>query len=261
VAEVTAEVAALPGRHLVFVDDNLTADRDYAARLCAALRPLRKRWIAQSDLRITRDPAFVRLLADAGCVGLFVGLETFREDNLAAVGKDCHLVAEYRQAIQLLHHHGIAVEAGDTPTTFRHTLQLLDDLQLDSIQVSIFTPLPGTPRHAALAGRLTDHDWEHYDFHHVLFQPAGLTATELQDGHDWVTARFYQPWRMVRRVVRHLGRPRWWAALPFLVTINLAYYGRVVRWHLRGRDPAARPAFAWRWPRPAPAFAGPVSMR
>ncbi len=174
-----------------------------------------------------------------------MGLETFREANLEAVGKTCHRVEEYLQAIRLLHRHGIAVEAGivfgfdgDIPESFAHTLRLLDQLQIDAVQVSIFTPLPGTPRHQALASRILDLNWEHYDFHHVVFQPAGMSESQLQVGHDWVTNRFYQPWRIARRIARQLLRPRRWAALPFLVTVNLAYYGRVVRWRIRGSDPA-----------------------
>ena len=102
-------------------------------------------------------------MADSGCIGLFVGLETFVEDNLTSVNKTCHRVEEYRQAIQLLHRHGIAVEAGivfgfdgDRPEVFRRTLETLDDLEVDMIQVSIFTPLPGTPRAKLLAGRILD---------------------------------------------------------------------------------------------------------
>ncbi len=57
-------------------------------------------------------------------------------------------------------------------------------------------------------------------------------------GHDWVTREFYRPWRMARRLVRHLLRPRPWAGLTAYLAINLAYYGRVLRWKIRGWDPA-----------------------
>lgn len=246
VEEVIAEIRELPGRMFIFVDDNLTADPEYAKRLFTQLQPLRKTWVTQSTLAITKDPDLVRLMAKSGCVGLFVGLETFAEVNLTSVNKTCHHVDEYRQAIDLLHRYGIVVEAGivfgfdgDGPEVFRRTMQVLEVLEVDLIQASIFTPLPGTPRATQLAGRVFDHQWANYDFHHVVFQPARMRCEQLQAGDDWVTRRFYSPWHIVRRLVGHLRRPRAWASLPFLAAVNFAYLGRVLRWHIRGRDPAA----------------------
>ncbi len=83
-----AEVRDLPSRTFIFVDDNLTADRDYAKRLFAALKPLRKRWVTQSTLAIADDPDLVRMMAEAGCIGIFAGLETFSGDNLGSVQQD-----------------------------------------------------------------------------------------------------------------------------------------------------------------------------
>ena len=265
VEEVIAEVKQLPGRMFVFVDDNLTADREYAKRLFSALVPLRKRWVTQSTLAIADDPEMVRLMADAGCIGIFVGLETFSENNLESVNKTCHRVEQYREAIRLLHRHGIGVQAGivfgfdgDDPTVFRRTLEVLDDLAIDMIQVSIFTPLPGTPRAKLLAERVFDRDWANYDFHHAVFEPAKMRASELQAGHDWVTRQFYRPWRIVRRLIRHLGRPRALAALPYLAAVNAGYYGRVVRWGIRGSDPARQRPYR---DRPLDPLPTPVSVR
>jgi radical SAM superfamily enzyme YgiQ (UPF0313 family) len=249
VARVVEEVAAMPGRFFMFVDDNLVADRDWARELFTALRPLRKLWISQATLDIADDPELVRLAAAAGCIGLFVGIETFSEANLAAVAKSFNKVDAYRRKIRVLHRHGIGVEAGlvfgfdrDDPGVFRRTLRLLDELEIDMAQVSILTPLPGTPFHAAQADRITDRDWSHYDFHHVVFAPRRMSAAQLQAGHDWVTREFYRPWRIARRLARLLRRPRGWRALPVAAAINFAYYGRTVRWDIRGWDPAACPA-------------------
>ena len=246
VAEVVREIAGLPGRFFVFADDNLVADRAYARALLQALLPLKKRWITQATLSMAEDPDFVQLAADAGCIGVFVGLETFLSANLDAVQKTCNRVEQYRQAIRRLHQHGIGIEAGivfgfpgDGPKVFERTLRLLDDLEVDVILASVFTPLPGTPRFAAMRDRILDRNWAHYDFDHAVFDPWGLSAEALEAGQQWVTREFYRPWRIVRRVWRHWRRPRCWACLPYLAVVNLAFYGRTVRWHIRGWNPAA----------------------
>ena len=130
-------------------------------------------------------------------------------DNLGSVNKTCHRVEGYREAIRLLHRHGITVQAGivfgfdgDGPDVFQRTLETLDELEVDVIQVSIFTPLPGTPRARLLADRIFDFDWAHYDFHRVVFEPEKMSPRDLQAGHDWVTREFYRPWRIVRRLRR-----------------------------------------------------------
>lgn len=245
VEEVRNEVAAMPGRFFIFVDDNLTADKNYARGLFHALIPLKRKWITQSTLSIMDDPDFVKLAAEAGCIGMFVGLETFSEDNLDAVHKTCHKVEQYRDAIRLLHSCGIGVEAGivfgfdnDTPEVFRYTLDMLDTLEVDVIQVSVFTPLPGTPRYHSMESRIIGRKQSSYDFHNVVFQPRNMTRQDLQAGHDWVTREFYRPWRIARRLLRHIRRPGGLATLPWHIALNFAYYGRVVRWKIRGFDPA-----------------------
>ena len=85
--------------------------------------------------------------------------------------------------------------------------------------------------------RILDRNWSHYDFHHVVFQPLGMSAETLQAGHDWVTREFYRPWRIARRLARHVNRHHGLATFPYHAGINLAYYGRVVRWNIGGWNP------------------------
>lgn len=244
-AEVVEELRQVKERRVIFIDDNLLADRAYADALLRALEPLGKRWITQSSLDSLQDEALVRAAAQAGCVGVFVGLETFRSGNLDSVGKGFNRLERYETTIRMLHRHGIGVEAGivvglqnDGPGVFQDTLEALERLRVDAVQVSCCTPLPGTPLHTELKGRIIDEDWSHYDFHQVVFRPSGMSAAQLQAGHDWLTREFYRPWRIARRLLRLLSRRSTWRIVTFSAVLNLAYYGRVIRWRIRGANPA-----------------------
>jgi radical SAM superfamily enzyme YgiQ (UPF0313 family) len=244
--EVAAEVAALPGHFFILVDDSLTADRDYAAELFRLLAPLGKVWMSQSTLAAAEDEDLLDLASRAGCIGFFVGIETLSAANLDSVSKGFNRTEDYRSRIRALHDHGIGVEAGivfgfdhDGPEVFKSTLEALEDLQVDMAQISILTPLPGTPHFEAMGARITDTDWGSYDYHHVVFEPKGMTARDLQAGHDWVTREFYRPGRILRRLARLSGSKKMNRALPFATAINWAYYGRTLRWGIRGWDPAA----------------------
>ena len=97
--------------------------------------------------------------------------------------------------------------------------------------------MPGTPQHETLRDRVFDRNWSHYDFHHSVFRPARMSPQALEAGHDWVTREFYRPWRIARRLSRHAlrGGVR---SLPYAAGIEAGYYGRTVRWKIRGFDPA-----------------------
>jgi len=243
VEEVIAEITKIPNRFFIFIDDNLTADKDYAGQLFRALIPLRRRWVTQSTMDIAEDLDFVRLIAKAGCVGVFIGIETFSEENLESVNKGFNRVEKYREAITTLHSHGIGVEAGivfgfdhDDPFVFERTLKVLDKLKIDAVQISIFTPLPGTPRFDSMKNRIIDLDWSNYDFHHAVFRPTHMSAEELKNGHDWITHHFYSLGRILRRSIRHAVRPGGLKSLLFFLYVNLAYFGRVRAWNIKGRS-------------------------
>lgn len=259
VDEVVAEVRALPSRGFIFVDDNLIADPGYAKKLFQALIPLRKHWVSQGSLLIADDPELLALAAAAGCIGLFVGIESGDPANLAAVGKEMNATASLAGRVAAIRRSGIGVIAGiivgldhDSPGVFESTRRLLADLRVDAVQVNILTPLPGTPLHAefAAAGRITDRDYAHYDFRHVVIRPAGMTAGELQDGADWLYAQFYRLDRCLfrfARAVRTLGLKAAWLSLR----LGLTYRYDNLREGIVGRNPAATPRRVFWRRRPA----------
>jgi radical SAM superfamily enzyme YgiQ (UPF0313 family) len=245
VDHVVQEVGALPERNVVFVDDNIVADQQPAGLLFDAIKPLGKRWISQGTLSAGNDPRLLRRMADSGCRGLFVGLETFSAASLRDLGKDCNRASQFRDLTARFHDHGIGLIAGvvfgldrDDVSVFGRTIELLDWIGIDAIQTAICTPLPGTPLANELRGRVFDHDWSHYDYRHVVFRPAGMTAAQLQDGADWVIRQFYRPGAAMRRTLNWQGRENAFESGALTLWVNAAYYGRVKSFGIFGQDPA-----------------------
>jgi radical SAM superfamily enzyme YgiQ (UPF0313 family) len=166
--EVLADIRSMSNPYFVFWDDNFFGDAGYAAELMTALRGLHRRWAAQVSIDRCADEKLLRLARASGCVYLFIGLESFSNEGLASVDKGFNQVAQYRRTIQLIHAHGICVQAGiifgfdaDTPEVFSHALQACEDLGIDGVTVSVLTPLPGTRLYDEMRreGRLTGRDW------------------------------------------------------------------------------------------------------
>ncbi|MFT3784322.1 MAG: hypothetical protein QM790_20120 [Nibricoccus sp.] len=98
------------------------------------------------------------------------------------------------------------VSMADQPRLIDSTLRFLNKTGIDSVQVNILTPLPGTPLFDDIrdTGRMTDLDWSNYDFRHVVFQPAKMSAEELQARADWLYAQFYRLDRVLWRFAKSL---------------------------------------------------------
>jgi radical SAM superfamily enzyme YgiQ (UPF0313 family) len=250
-ASVLAEVEAVP-RDFMFIDDNIVADPDYAKALFNELVPLRKRWVSQCSLAIADDPALLSLAQRAGCLGLFIGIESVDSENLVAFHKQFNEVGSYRRRITAIRDQGIGVIAGmivgadhDDVTVFRRTLAFLDAARVDALQLNVLTPLPGTPLFDQFEreGRILDHDLAHYDFRHTVIRPARMSAEQLQAGADWLYRRFYRLDRILLRTLRAAAKLSWVAAwLSF--RLGLTYRGDNLRDGVRGWDPGASRGFS-----------------
>jgi len=226
------------GRHVVFMDDNIIGDRDYALELFEAMAPLKKRWFSQCGIHLVDDAELLRAAVRSGCGGLFVGLESLSQENLSRWTKGPNRAAEYVRQIRRLHDHGIAVYAGfvfgsddDSPDVFRRTLDFLDEARVDALQATRLTPFPGTPLHEEMdrAGRIFDKDWSHYDFAHVVFEPLRMSREQLDLGVAWISREFYSRRRVARRLARELGYLAPSSILRGCAPLNLGYRVRFAR--------------------------------
>ncbi len=226
------------GRQVVFMDDNIIGDRDYALNLFEAMIPLGKKWFSQCGIHMADDEELLRLADRSGCGGLFVGLESLSQENLSRWTKGPNRAAEYVGQVQKLHESGIAVYAGfvfgsdgDSPDVFQRTLDFLDEAQVDALQATRLTPFPGTPLFEEMdqAGRIFDKDWSHYDFGHVVFEPLHMSRETLDLGVAWISREFYSRRRVMRRLVGELSYLAPSSILRGSVPLNLGYRARFGR--------------------------------
>jgi len=219
VGEVADEIRRMPGRALVFWDDNLGADRAYAKELFAAIAPMKCWWTSQCTADVAFDEEFMSLAARSGCKALFLGLETISQPSLNLANKRHNRADEYREVIRRFHAHGIAVQAGvvfgfdhDDRTIFRTTVEFYRSAGLDSATISVLIPFPNTPLFKRLdaEGRILSRDWSKYNGKKdVVFQPALMSPRELLMGMEWAARQFYS----IPSIVERMARSRtglWW---------------------------------------------------
>ncbi len=232
VAEVAAEYASFKGKIIIFWDDNLAADREYAVELFHAITPYGKWWSSQASIHAGRDDRFLESAAKSGCKQLFLGLESISQQSMSEVRKGFNRVDEYARIIERIHAHGISVQAGivfgfdhDTPQIFDETCDFLEAAGVQNATFNILTPFPGTPLFKRLEaeGRILTRDWRKYNSRQdVVFQPKQMNPVELLAGFRHANQRFYSLPGIARRISRSPVQA-WWV-LP----LNLAY---AYQWH------------------------------
>jgi radical SAM superfamily enzyme YgiQ (UPF0313 family) len=213
VALVLAELEILRKNNsfAFFVDDNLVADRRYALELFSGMQDMGFKWLSHAPIDFARDPELMKAAGDAGCIGMFVGFESLRQETLAAMRKRTNQALNYLDEARAFRDNGIGIlgsfvlgNDGDTPDVFEDILRFCEDARLEAAIFPILTPYPGTEVRARLVseGRITSDDWQDYDMGHVTFRPSGMTAKELLAGHLWLNRSFYSFSSMFRRILK-----------------------------------------------------------
>ncbi|MBC2721338.1 radical SAM protein [Desulfosporosinus sp.] len=225
--EVVNEIRIMRNRYFVFWDDNFFANPDYTKSLLKEITPLKKRWAAQVTAQSCHDEELLSLAKKAGCVYLFLGLESFSEQGLVDANKSFNHIDQYKIIVDKLHQHGISVQAGivfgfdsDTPEIFEKTLNACETLGIDGVTPSILTPFPGTPIYDQYKrdGRLLNVDWSYYNSKtQVAFTPKNMSVEELLSGCDSFRSKFLSIKSITRRVIKSKVN------LPYTLLMNWGY--------------------------------------
>jgi radical SAM superfamily enzyme YgiQ (UPF0313 family) len=227
IAEVAAEYGSFHGKRIIFWDDNIAADKEYAKQLFHAIAPYRKWWSSQATIHAAQDDELLDAAARSGCKQLFLGLESVSQSSMKEVGKGFNRVDNYACLVGRVHAHGIAVQAGivfgfdsDTPAIFKDTLDFLEETGIQNATFNILTPYPGTPLFQRLdaQGRILTRDWRKYNGRtEVVFRPNQMSEDELLAGYRYANRRFYSLPSIAKRMSRSPVQ-MWWT-LP----LNLVY--------------------------------------
>jgi radical SAM superfamily enzyme YgiQ (UPF0313 family) len=197
---LVADIAELAGdgkggidRFIIFADDNIVADPKFAKEFFREIKPLKIHWWSQSTIQMARDPELLKLAADSGCVVIFYGFETLKQDTLKAVDKGFK-VKDYIEVIKRTHDAGIALLPGsfvfglpgDTKEDIKRTVDFCIEQGIDMPQYSIITPLPGTRLWSRLYGDATppEKTWSRYTFTACVdpaaIKESGMSPEELE---------------------------------------------------------------------------------
>ncbi len=218
-------------RHYFFTDDNFSRNPHWEAIFDGLIRMRAEEGLAidfmmQVDTQAPKVPGFVEKAARAGCVQVFIGMETVRDDNLREGGKPQNKAGEYREMIARWHEAGVVCHVGyiigfphDTYERVMEDVRTLrETLLVDQASFFVLTPLPGSRDHAEAveAGVPMDPDYNAFDAFHVTTPHPRMSQTDWERAYRDAWAEFYSPGHMRQSLLRQ-NPHTYWAVLKNLI--------------------------------------------
>jgi radical SAM superfamily enzyme YgiQ (UPF0313 family) len=218
IKNVIEEIKHMPNKIFVFHDPHLTINRKYAQEIFKEMikNKIRKSWVANGTVNVLGkvDEEFLSLAYKSGCVEWFVGFESFSQSALNGIKKTHNVVEDFKKMIKRIHSYGMTVQGGiifgfdeDTPEVFDTTLDKMNELDIDVVEINILTPYPGTPLFDRMEkdGRIITKDWSKYNQIDVVFEPKNMTVEELSNGARKVAKEFYSIKNIIVRNIKILS--------------------------------------------------------
>ncbi len=232
IKDVLADIRAVKSRHIMFIDDNFAGNPKWTKQFLRVIMPMGLKWSAAVSINAAYDEELLDLMKRSGCQSLFIGFESVNPDSVSGVHKVQNHTHEYERAVKAIHAKGIMINAsfvfgldGDTPGTFRTTLDWIVRNKIETVTSHILTPYPGTALYDRMKaeGRILTDDLSLYNTAHVVYQPRGMTKKELYRGY----LQIYKDVYSFRNIIRRCPEAKDIRAAYFLFNFVYRKYGRI----------------------------------
>jgi len=210
ILEVIVEIESIDSPYLFFLDDALALNRPLAKKLFTEMIPLQRKWVGQGTVSLAEDLELLKLMGRSGCMGLLIGFESVQKETQNRMKKINALKIDFSEAMRRFHGEGIPILGAfvfgfdyENKDVFDQTLEFSMKYHLDSVQLRILVPYPGTRLYTRLSkeGRLFEPKWwlHGYSSDHLLFQPKGMTSDEFLDGFVRLNRQIYSFSAIIKR--------------------------------------------------------------
>jgi radical SAM superfamily enzyme YgiQ (UPF0313 family) len=230
VVEVCRRLEAMGVRHVLFYDDLFTVNRSRVVELCERFLAsgFRFTWSCNSHPNLLDGPT-LRLMRRAGCWQIAYGIESGSQRVLDVVKREVR-IPRMLETLRATRAAGIRVKGlfmmahpTEDETSLAETVAFLRTAPLDLVQITKFTPYPGTPSYATIRSHgHFDEDWDRMNAMNWVFVPHGLTPVVLERFFRLAYRAFYtRPdvlWGLARTVA---GEPRFLGRLATYVRVGV----------------------------------------
>lgn len=195
-----------------FADDNTFVNKKWGKDFLKAITPLNINWFTETDISVADDDELLDLMAKSGCRQILIGFESPSADGLQGMNPNDWKLKRHKsyiESINKIQSKGVSVNGcfivgldSDTPETFNQIKQFADEAKLIEIQITVYTPFPGTPLYHRLKNEnrlLQDENWDRCTLFDVNFKPKNMSLEQLEDGIKWLFKNLYNEDEFLKR--------------------------------------------------------------
>jgi radical SAM superfamily enzyme YgiQ (UPF0313 family) len=201
-------------RNVFFVDDNFIGNKKVLKEeILPALIAWRKgkagtNFITEASINLADDPELMKLMAEAGFISVFVGIETPDEKSLTECHKTQNKGRSLLDSVKMLQHNGLQVMGGfivgfdsDTSTIFQRQIEFIQTSGIVTAMVGLLQAPFGTPLYDRLKaeGRLNEEmSGDNADGSTNIIPK--MDIRELKEGYETILKTIYSAEGFYKRV-------------------------------------------------------------
>lgn len=187
-------------RHILFVDDLFLASKPRTKKLCELIIDSGTKITWSCTARVdTVKPDILNLMKQAGCWEISFGLESGSNEILKSMDKAAD-IERSEQAVRWTAEAGIRTKGlfilgypGETAETIEITKDFIRRLPISIMNLTKFTPYPGSPIYKEMYGTsIRDDHWQKMNGMNFLWSPEGMTVDDLDRHYQDVITSFYR---------------------------------------------------------------------
>lgn len=218
---------------ILFVDDNMVANKQQLKLFLRELAPMKVKWASQTSIDMVNDRELLHLMAESGCVGNLIGFESINIHTLEWFAKSPNIrnYNNYKEALEILRDFGFLTWASfmlgndfDTPETIDRTVEFAIKNKFTLSFFHILMPYPKTEIYKQFEreGRLLfGGKWwlqPDYRYNQAGFVPKMMTSDALSKATIKANRDFYSIGSIAGRMFDRSTNLRNW--------INFVIYSR-----------------------------------
>lgn len=243
---VIEELEQIPQKKIMLIDDNIIGhgkqDLEWTRAFFSRIieKNIKKIFFAQSSILLSEDAELIRLAARAGLKIAFIGMESVNPKTLESYGKSINLQRlqqnKYQDLVKKIRKRGIAFLGAfvlgsdeDDLSSFHSTLRFIKSSQIDVLQITKPTPLPGTQLWKKLneEKRIINYNfpkaWDDYRLTKMVFKPMKMSIEEIYMGFTYLRKAYYSFWETTKRTLSTLFTTKSLTATLIAYKFNASY--------------------------------------
>jgi len=211
--ETVEEIKSIKQKYFIFSDDNfIGATQAHKDRIVALLQKMialkvNKKWQCATSINISQHLDVLKLARKAGCVLMYIGIESYDEKELLKYNKLSNsnfFVNNYKEAFKAIHKNKIALFGGflcnteyDDIEDFNKKADAIIKSRVNSFTFTQLTPMPNTKLFSELEAQnrllFTNfpEDWIYYNCYCSVITPRNASNKDVFEAYNRSMLKLY----------------------------------------------------------------------